>query len=282
MDIRNITKESPKVIKGNYLEAMYELQKELMEGYITIENLPNYPLNINHKKHQIVLKDFSARVMEELAEGYESTHLAMDMLTKVGFNTSLLSRDDFRMLVNHLQNSNEEQADATAFFLEMMIYADINPSDFIAFIKDEGHSVEEDNLLETLMIYGLTLTLNVRDLPLRFNILKLEDFDSEEEYNKVRGYIPGFTELSTTCHDIESSLLWQVCYHLGVARNYLKNKPWKQSGELTDERPYIRETILAFIKYMGYLNYMGFTPDSLYKLFWRKNQVNQFRQKSRY
>lgn len=295
MDIRNIKTPAPEVQNGEYLEMMYLLQKELMEGYIKIEGLPKYPLNINNKRAQVVLKDFSARVTEELAEGYESTHIAIEILKKAGFNMSKLNDKEFNMLLNHLQNSNEEQADATAFFIELMIYADIEPSDIFTLIKEENllpedvveyYQREPEGLLEALMIIGVVLlnrnNSNLVDLPLRFRVIYPELFESQEKYEEVSGYIPAFQELSNVYHEAEPIMLWDVCYHLGVARNYLKNKPWKQSGELTDEKPFAREVIYGFIKYMGYLSYMGFTPQGLYNLFWRKNQVNKFRQKSNY
>lgn len=287
MDIRNINTPPPAVkTNGAFLEKMFELQKQLMEGYIKIEGLPRYPININNKKAQVVLKDFSARVTEELAEGYESTNLAIDMLNKVGFNTSKLSPKEFQMLLNHLQNSNEEQADATAFYIELMIYADIYPRDLEECL--EGLDVPQDSgLLERLMIAGVILlgksNSSLLDMPLKYKILTPEDFDNNSnKYREVIGYIPGFQEMSEVSHEMESIMLWEVCYHLGVARNYLKNKPWKQSGELTDERPFKKEVIFGFIKYMGYLVHMGFTPYTLYSLFWRKNQVNCFRQRSNY
>ena len=66
MDIRNIKENPPLVRNGKFLEAIYELQKDLMEGYIgKIEkNLPKYPISINSEKGQVVLKDFSSRVIE--------------------------------------------------------------------------------------------------------------------------------------------------------------------------------------------------------------------------
>ena len=42
MDIRNITEKAPEVENGAFLEKMFDLQKELMEGYIRIEGLPGY------------------------------------------------------------------------------------------------------------------------------------------------------------------------------------------------------------------------------------------------
>lgn len=288
MDIRSIKTPAPEVQNGEYLEKMFELQYVLMTNYMQIEGLPDYPIDINNKKGQVILKDFSARVTEELAEGYESTSLAIQILKKYGFNVDLIPDEQFNMLVNHLQNSNEEQADATAFYLELMAYAGITPSDIWDYINKNNlwAGRDSDALLETCMIIGVVL-LNKSydislDIPARFPIFKQDHFSTPEKYWEVMSYIPGFNRISEVTHSDECMMLWDVCYHLGVARNYLKNKPWKQSGELTDEVPFISEVILGFLSYMGYLSYMGFTPESLYSLYWRKNQVNQFRIKSKY
>ena len=72
MDSRDIIQE-PGIIPGDkYLEEIYSMQKELLSGYIGIEGLPQYPIDINTKASQSLLKDFTARVVEELSEGYES------------------------------------------------------------------------------------------------------------------------------------------------------------------------------------------------------------------
>lgn len=72
MDSRDI-KEEPGIIPDyKYLEEIYQMQKNLLSGYIGIEGLPQYPVDINTKASQTLLKDFTARVIEELSEGYES------------------------------------------------------------------------------------------------------------------------------------------------------------------------------------------------------------------
>lgn len=291
MDIRNIKTPAPDLLgTGMYLEEMYQLQKDLIDKYIPIEGLPEYPLNIHSKKAQVVLKDMSARAIEEMAEGYESTHYVVNRLKKEGWNMDRLSPKDKQMVYNHLQNSNEEQADATAFYLELMIYAGIGPGDFFDYINsndfyNDNYS-DASGLLEELMLIGVMLLAKdnslLLDTTLRYSLLDVEDFESKEKYEEVRGYIPAFTDLSDTHHELEPIMLWQVAYHLGVARNYLKNKPWKQSGELSDEQPFKNEVMKGFIKYMGYLHVMGFTPESLYNLFWRKHCVNEFRIRSGY
>ena len=77
MDSRDIIQE-PGIIQGDkYLEEIYSMQKELLSGYIGIEGLPQYPIDINTKASQSLLKDFTARVVEELSEGYESFKLSV-------------------------------------------------------------------------------------------------------------------------------------------------------------------------------------------------------------
>lgn len=297
MDIRNIKEQAPEVKNGAYLEKMFDLQKDLMEGYIRIEGLPRYPLNIHSKKSQIVLKDMASRVTEELAEGYESTDMACHIMDKVGWNLNKLSDKDYRMLLNHLQNSNEEQADATAFYLELLIYAGVTPEDLREWaITQLDSSWDYDDpktcpLLELLMVLGVSL-LNSFD---KFMLEEAEDISEKnlydllsidilgaEEYVKVKEYTPGFTRMSSLLHHREMNYLWQIQYHLGVGRNYLKNKPWKQSGELSDENRYFQDLYIGFTKLMGYQVCMGITPEPLYNLFFKKNRVNVFRQNSNY
>lgn len=294
MDIRNITEEPPKVEEGKYLEKMFDLQKELTEGYIKIEGLPQYPININAKKSQVILKDFASRVTEELAEGYESTHLAVQMVSQVGWNIDKLNSQQYQMLVNHLQNSNEEQADATAFFIELLLYAGVTPQHLREFALDQVRHNPDAYMvcskyptLQLLMEVGALLLNNFHEVPeYPFGPQGYRLIDEytlgKDEYLKVKEYCPAFNQMSGEFHKIEAALLWQIQYHLGVGRNYLKNKPWKQTGELSDEEPYYENLCMGIIKMFGYHHIVGFTPDSLYRLFFKKNRVNVFRQKSEY
>lgn len=83
MDSRDIIQE-PGIIQGDkYLEEIYSMQKELLSGYIGIEGLPQYPIDINTKASQSLLKDFTARVVEELSEGYESFQAISESMSKI-------------------------------------------------------------------------------------------------------------------------------------------------------------------------------------------------------
>lgn len=291
MDIRNI-KENPQAVGNKQLEDIYRLQKDLMAGYIgKIEkDLPDYPIDVNSRKGQVVLKDMSARVTEEIGEGYESTGYTLELLQKYGMNKLLMTKEDRQMLLNHLQNSNEEQADAFAFYVELFLYSNVLPEDIydyvekVLFNKYNIFNLKWNRDLASLMEIGLAL-LTDRFVDIQtglYNVLDDSDFETQEEADHVKGYIPGFHNISWAFHDCEAKMAWEITYHLSVARNYLKNKPWKQTGVMTDERRYQEEIVIGFIEYMGYLKYCGFTAESIHVLFFKKHMVNKFRQKSQY
>ena len=180
---------------------------------------------------------------------------------------------------------------AIAFFVELLLYCNILPDDIYDYVeKVVFHSYQPEppirfvHNLDSLMKIGLGL-LNRRfnDLEVGvYLVLAQDNFDSQEEYEHVVSYTPGYNKLSWAFHDNEAKLAWEVTYHLSVARNFLKNKPWKQTGVMTDEKALQSEIVLAFIEYLGYLNYCGFDGESLYVLRFKKHRVNQFRQKSNY
>ena len=293
MDIRNIKEVAPDVADGQ-LEKLYDLQGELMKGYLKIEkDLPEWPIDVNSRKGQAVLKDMSARVIEEMGEGYESTGYALDLLDKYGYNLDIIPMNDRQMLLNHLQNSNEEQADAIAFYIELMLYSNILPVDIYNYVErvllvDPKYNSVKAGLhwrqnLQGLMDIGLCILEDRFWAIIRtYNVLDISWFETQQDYEKVKGYTPGYNNLSWDFHDQEAKYCWEVSYHLSVARNFLKNKPWKHTGEMTDEKAYQSEVVMGFIEYLGYLKFVGMDAQSAYVLRFKKHLVNVFRQTSNY
>ena len=68
----------------------------------------------------------------------------------------------------------------------------------------------------------------------------------------------------------------------GLACNTLKNKPWKTTHMLTDINKFQKLTEKEFLSFISLCITAGFTPESLFDMYMRKNQVNQFRQRSGY
>ena len=95
------------------LTNLFKGQQSLVDRYVGVEKLPKPPLEINIKAHQVILKDFISRVVEELGEAYESYLL---------FTEGIYCNKD-------IINSNEELMDALHFLLETGIYCGLTAKD---------------------------------------------------------------------------------------------------------------------------------------------------------
>ena len=82
--------------------------------------------------------------------------------------------------------------------------------------------------------------------------------------------------------DRMDSYVGQFCVACGLTCNCLKNKPWKQSQILTDTEKFKKLLEAEFSQFIMLCSRAGFNPTTLYDMYMRKNQVNQFRQRSNY
>lgn len=69
---------------------------------------------------------------------------------------------------------------------------------------------------------------------------------------------------------------------LGLACNCLKNKPWKQSHMLTDVMAFKSYLYTAFLGLCGVAQCAGMDHDDLFRMYFKKSEVNKFRQRSQY
>ena len=290
MDARDIKEIPPVVEDGRYLEAIYSLQKELIDHYVGIEGLPQYPLDVNTKKNQLLIKDFVGRVIEELAEGYESFKLVGEITEKnqLWFNGDY--NNEYVQMLNHLQNANEEQADALHFMVELLIFANIQPEDIDSYCN---------RIYDNLNQHTLTLTTNTLHKAgmIGYHLLKVDNglegnwseiinsqvnllslLDSDKDISLIKG---GSLYSSHSYSEMKSNM-WDIVYHLNIARNYLKNKPWKQSQMMTNESAFQEELVKAFIKLIGYFYTLGLMSEDIYPLYFKKQRVNKFRIHSNY
>ena len=241
----------------------------------------------------MLIKDFVGRVIEELAEGYESMLEVVKITKENKFFFGDVTVSEIQRAVNHLQNVSEEMADAMHFMTELLIYSNIQPEDIDAYIsKHLPYLHPSTNIIRRAMNAGIAMlaisnddngatTGAYIDLVAR---LKGVEAELAPESDDVRDW-----ELYQAGHHVNEldfiqrkKDLWDVTYHLNIARNFLKNKPWKQSQMMTDETRYQEQIVLGFIKMMGLFANISITPENLYHIYFKKNKVNCFRQKSNY
>ncbi len=297
MDIREI-KTSPPEVGVKYLEKIYDLQKVLIDHYIGLEGLPQYPLDINLKESQALLKDFSSRVIEELAEGYEAYLKSIEITKENLYWSGVDSHDKVNPLLEALLNFNEEQADAMHFMVELLIFSNIQPEDIKSFILKKCDislvdvSPDSPNILDLAMEVGYSFFMDFlgkEPLTLYESVSYIPSIDysvltgncSYTDYLRAGMFLP-IKEYTGYVEEVSTAFLWNITYYLNCSRFCLKNKPWKQSTTSTNEELYQTKLVESFLLFAGYQKFIGMSSEDVYHLYFKKNMVNQNRIQSKY
>ena len=205
----NITHAIDEEITEESLTAIFNRQKELMSKYHDIElrsgllQTEDCPVNLDDKRGQARIKDFSWRVVEEVGE-------ALDALNNEGGESGLL-------------HFHEELIDGLHFLTEMTILSGIDTSNW---------------------------SLN------------------------------GFIELARKASLNE--LVVSFIQGLGMMCNCLKNKPWKQTMMKTNKENFYQHLTDVWVIYISILLSQGLDEEGITNIYFRKSQVNKFRQRSNY
>ena len=177
---------------------------ELKSGLLQTEDCP---VNLDDKRGQARIKDFSWRITEEIGE-------ALDALENEEGEAALL-------------HFHEELIDGLHFLTEMTILT--------------GYDISEKHTLKELIEQG-----SYRD-----------------------------------CYTLNDLVSDHVCY-LGMMCNCLKNKPWKQTMMKTNKENFYKHLELVWVNYIAILTSQNLTEQEILDIYFRKSQVNKFRQRSNY
>lgn len=271
MGIRNI-KGTPE-LGNNPFEQIFQWQNNVLLGYKEKENLPDWPLNIEDKEHQKIIKDYTGRVIEELGESFECLKIINQNLTP--FNEALSRGNEKEIsiirneLINELWNLNEELSDTLHFLVGLDILSDINVRDMILYsdMKELSCTCNNYNVdMKYFLESGLTLLTKdgIQKDSSPFSILH----DYTTEYAIKGGRI-----MSESIFRNISILMWQFTHELQMSRNFLKKKPWRESGMPTDVRSYRERLIMANLRFFAILKYLGMGSKSIFEIYYRKNQI---------
>jgi hypothetical protein len=238
-------------VKPNTLMQMLAMQKQLLEHYIKIEGLPEYPVDLTHKSNQKLMKDFLGRFLEELGEAFTEMVNAFECV-----NTNKPSSAQ-----GHLVEYNIELADAWHFFLEILIYSGVDEYELETFPKEyiEEHP-EYANFYKPgqpfkffLLVADFENNINgrkvVRNRSDRFIIA------SEEEW--VENFLmAGGRRVSVDLLENHAFLLWNVTYACMMYRNVLNNREWNQTQRILNgqkARACLVELMMAWALYMDFI-----------------------------
>ena len=232
------------------LTDIFVRQQELMKKYHPIEEAnglmhdSSVPVDIHHRMGQHRLKDFAWRFTEEVAEAVE----ALDRVIQADY--TILTWDPAILLElrksGEMTHFHEEMIDAMHFLTELTILSGVAPQEIVRLLSPEDQAMRIDALDQLF-----SLPLSDRIIP----------------------------------HDASRSLRGSIAYpiyQLGKAMNCLKNKPWKQSHMLTDTTRYTELLSLTWLAFINALHQSGLNADQTFDLYFRKSEVNKFRQRSQY
>jgi hypothetical protein len=71
-----------------------------------------------------------------------------------------------------------------------------------------------------------------------------------------------------------SHLFWRVAFELGIAMNFLKNRPWKRKPQPTDEGRFRLALLEVFISLMTLWAELGYSETDMYKFYMNKRSEN--------
>lgn len=252
------------------LDEMFSKQRLIMERYIAMEDLPEYPLELSIRGNQKLLKSFAYRVIEELGEAYDHLMTAFNCISTNHGEEAQAAIDMY----------NEELADAWHFYLELMVFSDINE-----------HSIAQwvERFLYDSPMYNAFLNPN----NLLGGLLKYAEFMNQQD---GKGYIKkdrtlfiiypdnicnetpgsmGGRKLSPKVVEDHAQFFWECSYRLTMAMNCLKGRDWHtKDSSLTNVIKYNEFLMEAFIIFIRTMVYTGKTELSIYNSYINKNLIN--------
>ena len=216
-------------------------------------------MNINDVKpfmsESFMLKKIFDR-QKELMEKYHPIEKSNGLLQTEDVPVNLHDRFGQARLKDFAWRVTEEIGEATASLLDDNIR-----DHFFEEIADSLHFLVE------LMILSNVIPKEVIEMKDGLEFL----FDNEYLTEGVEGNI---TEIKIHAYNIIEDLT--------RAMNCLKQKPWKQTHMETDVPRYSMFILCTFVLFIRFCKVAGMTPEILYSMYFRKSEVNRFRQRSNY
>lgn len=220
-------------------------------------------VSVNEMKNaEEIPKDILRAIFEkqrQLAEKYVEIEGMGDLLEKTKTNLDTLEGQIW--LKDFLYRTIEEVGES----FEVILVNEFAEKDWTMICKlDQTHYSEE--LIDALHFFV--------ELCLIAGIDRSE-FKDLSEY----GYQVGNQSITFTDFKVRH---WNVVQNLTLAGNKLRNKKWKKTHVLTDRKIFKQYIEQAFESLMNCLRCVGLQDKDIYNLYFKKNEVNKFRQESKY
>ena len=253
----NISKEDENLLNNwlqdwDELELIFDRQKDLMVKYGTIKEC----WSIHTFDVQSSIRRFSKYTTEELSEAFEEI-FKYKRVTKDKFEDYQLDKNKKVSELNWdiLAHFQEEISDAIHFYMEKIILCWIEDVDQL--YQEVEDIIKEETSLETEILNYSSLEGFIKWLN---NTKKFTDVTLDELYNFALRFI----------------------YSVNISDNFLRNKEWKKSNVLTNVNWFYKSLWISLYHLVEFLLAAQINKEKLLELYILKNNVNNFRIKSKY
>lgn len=268
--------EIPKIVDGNGFSQMFSMQKEILKSYIAIEGLPEYPIDINSKSGQKLLKGFVQRYTEELSEAFDELEMAFEAM----------SENNQKGAQENIRNYNTEIADSMHFLLEILIYTGMEEEMIMEKLCNQlnehgyGNIIQEGDCLRTLIDTGVFLNNLAGYNKKGVNSQAFRVFNQMETIHDPS--IMGGAYINQEIILLHSTYLWQITHKINKTVNELKNKDWSQTEKLVNTTSFYEKLLDTLIVISQYLDIANINILGVFNSYYLKNQVNLERIKNKY
>lgn len=261
------------------MTSMFAMQELLMKEYQKIEDFPEWPLDIEVRANQKLLKGFALRFLEEISESFNDLILVMQ-------NAQSNKQDNAHQ---HAKNFNEEIGDATCFLLELMIFSGVDEEYLKRWITDKepeppgygfGGLLKPEDVLASF--YKLAHFNNAKEDYVADPQNMFEVTPMVEIYNSENFEWMGLRRISEKFADKVTQLLWWVTHLMMQALAALKNKEWSQTDRVSNTLVYKQGLVEVFRVFIQVMQYVDKNERSLYNSHYLTYLKNMKRIKSGY
>jgi len=231
-------------------------------------------LNVDDIKDDVIPDDFSERDMLDWI--FKRQHELMMRYRVIEAKNGLLYTEDCPININDrygqarikdfFWRTTEELTEAMDALRE---HSEV-PVHFVEELADALHFLVEAYLLAGMKSHHIvTIQEDVTGHDWDSSTDKLEYF-----FKRIYGW--------RGVHQVTSREIYEVIHHIGCASNCLKQRPWKQTHQLTDVPKFRQHLTGAFGALMICFYMSGLNARQVFEIYFKKSEVNKFRQRSGY
>lgn len=267
--------------EGKGLEGIFSLQRDLMEGYIKCKALPEYPIDLSLRDSQKTIRHITGAFIEELSEAFTEYE---KLFEAINANSPNIPRDT--KMTDYLAAMNEEIADSLHFFIELLIYANIDEGSIKAYysrmLKEEliPESIyNENNTLATILQVSIYSNNKSGHNQRGYNVklLRPDQYGFEDNNCTL-----GFRVYHPSYFLLLKDILWTITNNLYKAQNSLKAKAWRKQETKVDLGKFQLDIMECFLSYFCLIAFLGISEEAIFEVYCKKNKINFDRQNNNY